>query len=111
LTKTPITPKNLLANWELNVKNQAFTAALHSVILITTLSNLGKDEHMVTAYSWNTGGNVGASETIVPTVAAQSTFPTNILIAFVVVALVGVVYFGLLAFITRLKKKNATKRK
>jgi hypothetical protein len=68
----------------------------------TTLSGLSNGLHSLVVYANDTFGNMGASENVNFTVATPETFPTILLIGFVIVA-VAVVGFGLLVY---LKKRS-----
>jgi hypothetical protein len=68
-----------------------------------TLTRLSNGAHNVTVYATDEAGNIGASETVTFTVAVPEPFPTTLVIASVSVALVAVVFMGLLIYF---KKRN-----
>jgi hypothetical protein len=63
----------------------------------STLTNLPDGEHNITVYAWDTEGNVGASETLMFTVAKPVVFPPT-LIASVSGALVAILCVGFWVF-------------
>jgi hypothetical protein len=68
----------------------------------TTMSGLPVGVHNVTVYAWDTAGNVGASETIIFTIAEPETFPVAP-VAAASVASVVVVSLGMLVYFKKCK--------
>jgi hypothetical protein len=72
----------------------------------TTLAGLSGGEHNLTVYSWDSAGNIGASETVTFNISNQEPFPTATVAALSTVAAVAV-GAGLLVY---LKKRQRRKR-
>lgn len=73
----------------------------------STLTDLSNGVHIITVYAWDTQGNVGASETIMFTVAKPASFPTT-LVPTVSVASVAVIAVGVLVYFK--KRKSGVKQ-
>ena len=76
----------------------------------TTLSGLSIGDHNVTVYAWDEGGNVGASEPVIFTVAIpeseSETFPTTLIIAIVVLVSVVTISAGLLFYFRKRRHRG-----
>ena len=95
LTNEPVTQTSYSLDGQTNI----------TVIGNTTLAGLSVGEHNLTAYSWDSAGNIGASETVIFNISNQEPFPI-VTVATVSVASVMIVVAGLLVYFKKYNKRN-----
>jgi hypothetical protein len=101
------TTSDIPLNISINVPTSKITYSLDyqenvTIAGNTTLTGLSNGFHNVTVYAWDATGNVGASETVMFTIAKTEPFPT-VPVAAASAAIVAVAGVGLLIFF---KKRN-----